>query len=585
MSATLFRSKQYKSKKNLRALMISLPVLSNSSSSVLEPLLLKHTVVLRALYDFQAEGECELLVRQGQYLLLVDKPGDGWLGVQIIEGGNAAARGLVPASYVEIEVNDVVNPVSTEWLHNSSSLSPTEEPQAASCTIDNTIDDATPPASAATRLASGARSSTSLLQNPPAESLLPEPAIPPPPSDDDFFFRAPSVPPSPTGSTAIRSVAITHVLQHDNRYYYRIDALLETKRKFYVKKTYQDFYNLHINLLVLNTTLQLPKLPQPIRQQTKALLLIRCNELNVYLNKLLRNPAFRQCDDLSRWMGVTPQLMMETMSDDDINQFLLPDAIDVFNLDATKTKYSTTAPMPPALQPLPKINTLPAGQPLRGPSPGTASHLNLNMKYSSYMNQKIDRADAKATPQPLRLPHLHSSNTLELYGSLIDRYDAQSTVSSSTSVHKHGEEFEGAEQHKHSEKNEGAEQRQSSSSDSDSLFSELKLAISPTTPVMGGSKFGSVSMLPITPTKEGILEFIKVKVVLNNQEEDIIALKVDRKEMRSISDLKRAVSEKVYRDASLTNHYSFRLGTVVDEDKILQTLQRSNKVYLTLARR
>ena len=574
MSATLFRSKQYKSKKNLRALMISLPVLSNSSSSVLEPLLLKHAVVLRALYDFQAEGECELLVSQGQYLLLVDKPGDGWLGVQIIEGGNAAARGLVPASYVEIEVNDVVNPVSTEWLQDTSPLSTRERPQAASCTVDNTIDDTSPRASATTRLASSARSSTSLLPKPAPESPAPSPAMPPPPSDDDFFFRAPSVPPSPTGSTAIRSVAITHVLQHDNRYYYRIDALLETKRKFYVKKTYQDFYNLHINLLVLNTTLQLPKLPQPIRQQTKALLLIRCNELNVYLNKLLRNPAFRQCDELSQWMGVTPQLMMETMSDDDINQILLPDAIDVFNQHATKTKYSPTAPMPPAPQPLPKINTLPAGQPLRGPSAGVAGHLILNMKYTSYMNQKTDRADVKATLQPLRLPHLHSSNTLELYGSLIDRYDAQSTVSSSTSVHKHGEEHEDAEQ-----------ARQSSSSDSDSLFSELKQAISPTTPVMGGSKFGSVSVLPITPTEQGTLEFIKVKVVLNNQEEDIIALKVERKEMRSISDLKRAVSEKIYRDPNLTNHYSFRLGTVVDENEILQTLQRSNKVYLTLVRR
>ncbi len=93
------------------------------------------------------------------------------------------------------------------------------------------------------------------------------------------------MPPSPTGSTAIRSVAITHVLQHDNRYYYRIDALRD-QAQVLRKKTYQDFYNLHINLLVLNTTLQLPKLLQLIRQQTKALLLIRCNELNVYLNKL-----------------------------------------------------------------------------------------------------------------------------------------------------------------------------------------------------------------------------------------------------------------------------------------------------------
>jgi hypothetical protein len=53
-----------------------------------------------ALYDFDADGEDELSVKEGERLIVLEKDGDEWWKVRN-EGG---VEGVVPASYVEVSV-------------------------------------------------------------------------------------------------------------------------------------------------------------------------------------------------------------------------------------------------------------------------------------------------------------------------------------------------------------------------------------------------------------------------------------------------------------------------------------------------
>jgi hypothetical protein len=51
-----------------------------------------------ALYDFDADGEDELSVKEGEQLYVLERDGDQWWKCQNTEG----AEGVVPASYLEV---------------------------------------------------------------------------------------------------------------------------------------------------------------------------------------------------------------------------------------------------------------------------------------------------------------------------------------------------------------------------------------------------------------------------------------------------------------------------------------------------
>lgn len=51
-----------------------------------------------ALYDFQAQGEDELSVGEGDKLWVLEKDGDEWWKCRNAEGH----EGVVPASYIEV---------------------------------------------------------------------------------------------------------------------------------------------------------------------------------------------------------------------------------------------------------------------------------------------------------------------------------------------------------------------------------------------------------------------------------------------------------------------------------------------------
>lgn len=87
------------------------------------PLLKKHTfsleklvVILRVKYPFKAETLVECSVAENDYVRLTNRPGNGWLEVQKLDG---ASIGLIPASYTEVAVTDKSFPVSSSWLNES----------------------------------------------------------------------------------------------------------------------------------------------------------------------------------------------------------------------------------------------------------------------------------------------------------------------------------------------------------------------------------------------------------------------------------------------------------------------------------
>ncbi|CAH2350120.1 hypothetical protein CLIB1423_01S02938 [[Candida] railenensis] len=75
-------------------------------------------VILVAKFQFVAENSHEISVNKGDILKLLDRPGNGWLLVKFID--KLVKPGLVPATYVEIVLNDSVSPVTPIWLQDSS---------------------------------------------------------------------------------------------------------------------------------------------------------------------------------------------------------------------------------------------------------------------------------------------------------------------------------------------------------------------------------------------------------------------------------------------------------------------------------
>lgn len=117
MSLSLFHARHFKSSRNLRKLLISSPITSPINSPVTSSCSTFSTssflVILRVRFNFVGESYPELSVTEGDYVKLIERLENGWLIVQCID---RAESGIVPALYVEVEVNDPENPITNEWL-------------------------------------------------------------------------------------------------------------------------------------------------------------------------------------------------------------------------------------------------------------------------------------------------------------------------------------------------------------------------------------------------------------------------------------------------------------------------------------
>ncbi|KAK6456059.1 uncharacterized protein RJT20DRAFT_134832 [Scheffersomyces xylosifermentans] len=311
----------------VRSLTISSPSAAQNVSSTL-----KANIILVCKYSFKAENHNELSVNKGDILKLLDRPGNGWLLVKFVD--KLREPGLIPALYTDIAVNDKHNPITLTWLQSSSQ----------SYTYQDIIDE---------------------------QNYL------------DVQFKAVSSPFLTINNRPFPiSASISNFLLYNQRYWYRLDIVYSDSSKAYVCRYYQDFYNLHINLLALTSqssesvseTLKLPKLPEPLPTNNTnnsnfekiedgsqiTLLLKRCNDLNVYINKLILNKYYQTSPVLLTWLDMKydnlPGFVLAedeestTLTNDQINNRILPGSFNVvkqyYDNEAEKEEIATTEEEP-----------------------------------------------------------------------------------------------------------------------------------------------------------------------------------------------------------------------------------------------
>lgn len=408
MSSTLFRSKQYRSIKNLKKLTISAPLsspsltasaspLTNTTSLISLPLATPNhqdfpypVVVLTAKYRFTAENPNELCIDPKDYLKLLERPGNGWLKVQKLDKYDQV--GLIPASYVSIAVNDIMNPISTEWLQEYRQDAITDLHAHES---DDEV------------------------------SVLNRKSLDDDEEDDDLFDFEKQYP--------LRVEFEQVLLNTDKKFWYKVKFTLSNKNvdKVYVAKFYQDFQKLHVSLLAAFPGIPLPRLPQPLRTSLlsnhsgkidKSLvehLNLQCEALNRYMNELISIKKVQKFTEVMDFIHNCVQVKViegQTRLLEDSTKKLHPGSVDINTYD-THSYFSPTEPLPP-LDNLPNLAFLPSH-----PSfPGTPKQL-------SFGSLPI-----KTQPLTYKVPSSTSSNTLASFSSLIAGYEEEREPTESVEV-------------------------------------------------------------------------------------------------------------------------------------------------------
>lgn len=285
---------------SINPITISDPVLIPSTSK-----LKSNNIILVTKYDFDAELANEVSVHKGDLLKLVDKLDNGWILVKFID--KICKPGLIPSSYVDIVVNDPVNPITINWLQDKLS---------------------------------NVNFSQWEFKN---------------------FFKM--VQPTTINNKPYPvNLSISNFYLYNERYWYRLDIVYSDQSKHHICRYYQDFYNLHINLLEINlnkSVVNLPKLPEPIPLKLKDLdlvhlLLKRCNDLNIYMNKLILIKNFQICLALVNWLDLAYNNLPgfqcgrndDGLTNDEITDRILPNSVNIL-----KAEVAAVPDVEPTLEP------------------------------------------------------------------------------------------------------------------------------------------------------------------------------------------------------------------------------------------
>ena len=273
---------------------------------------IRASIILISKYAFAAENPKELSIKKGDVLKLLDRPGNGWILVKFVD--KVASPGLVPSTYVDIAINDTIHPITLSWLHATGSGH--EKGWNESNYLDLQVKQLL-------------RSNSPLTINNRAYPV---------------------------------NCSISNCLSFDNRYWYRLDVTYSDHSQSYICRYYQDFYELHIalvqckNLLAATSisdpkeTIQLPKLPEPIpstciddKHQLMSLLLKRCNDLHVYINKLILNKNYQTCETFMNWLDLDYRNLggfsvdgPVDLTNDEINEKVLPESLNLFKDNKVK---------------------------------------------------------------------------------------------------------------------------------------------------------------------------------------------------------------------------------------------------------
>lgn len=527
------------------------------------------TVILRAQYDFKAETPEELSIKTNDYLKLLQRPGDGWIRVKHVAN---AKEGLIPASYVKITVNDLINPITHQWLNEILPLD-------ASVTSEDLFD--------FEKHGSG-----------DSQTLLP-----------GAMFVTKSKSRDSGGVVYPKNISVPAVLKTGDVFLYRIDVKMSNGDRLYFCKTYQDFYDLHYDLSLLNFD-NLPNFPQPIKSlhnpnsgslyghssnssgnKKKQLesILIKSNELNGYINRLVKLDYYKKSKELMEFICDTKQLLQNpaNKTDEFINDTLLPNCINVIDLihpyhNNNKKNFSPTAPLPMAESPsLTSFSSLIDSyeKPTSALPPTPESTIiNTSRNFGTGVGSAATGSNSGATTDASELPLVGATSSTPAndgptsVGSSKHRYKLSSSSTSSGTGSSTSRD------------------RENSSSEADSIFSKH----SPITPQNNVQQFDEVivpstPITPISPIFEPqnnfMSEFLKIKVILNNKENDIIVLKIKNSDLTTLKDLKKLISFKIYKDTELINHYKLMVNNkTLDDEELLNVIKSNYKTSLNLVR-
>lgn len=305
---------------------------------------IKANIILVAKYSFKAEGTSELSVNKGDILKLLDRPGNGWVLVKSIE--KLQTPGLVPASYVDIAVNDTINPVTLSWIRETDSGSTSSPTEATGSPYMSSNSFSQPHSPSASKTAHNS-SHSALSSNSDMTSTTKS-------------FNDAQIQDLITNNKAKTfnnrpypiSASILNFLLYNERYWYRVDVKFSDDSKMYLGRYYQDFYNLHCSLLETSSHASLPKLPEPIplaKQKDQAelinMLLKRCNDLHLYINKLILARESQLSVHFYLWLtnesapGFTvkrEEMSRFNMKNDAINEKVLAGSVKVIDTDDVK---------------------------------------------------------------------------------------------------------------------------------------------------------------------------------------------------------------------------------------------------------
>ena len=623
--STAFTLKQAKMKKNVRNLTISMPILSQSSRPISHDSQTS-VIVLVAKYDFVGEMPGELSVKKGSFVRLLSRPGNGWLKVSCLD--KLDDTGIVPASYVDIVVNDKNEPIDLEWLNY---IEPLQSDKSAAI------------------------------------------------HDNDLFDFETGYP---------TKAVIDQVLQDEcNKFWYKITISFQNNRTVYIGKAFPEFYAFH-GALMNKFHHKLPKLPVPRlspsingNKMDKFLfveLSERCQKLHTYFNLLIQDPMINQSEEMEAFVNdcrhvshdnnITPQQVVDMLNPNST------DVKDLYDETLLGNVLSQTSP-------LPLYSSFSSTKPLEQLKKSTSTH-NIhqllanseesNLKYSSYIKQVMRKEN--------------SENSIRTYASLIDKYDdsisseSQTTNEESTGGSYHTdpssfdegngiqrESFEenlndqpiknvfhyglnevgetpeksfGRNVYHFSDSSLSRNHHRASSDMSDipakpplrsqsDIFGDIKdrplsnndslssqtapctpeirdrdmkwgigSPLTPNTPVYeeehDDDEFVEDPIMPLvikkrqdSKVKEDMNnDFIKIKIYLDNDENDVIAVKIKRSNLISIIYLKKLLSYKIYRDYLLVNHYHLRVkhGGTMDDETLLKWIKTQTKASLVLVR-
>lgn len=613
MSNSLFRAKQVKSRRNLKSLNISAPMLADVREASPVSNMKTSTksfpsVILVVKYSFTAELDAELSVKKGAFVKLLNRPRNGWLFVQYLD--SYQARGLIPASYVDIEVNDTQSPVTMEWLTEMETETEMAEKETEAKTHET---NKTNKSHEKNKTYETNKTNISneynpqLKSQPESQSESQSGSQPPRQSTDSsannlFSFgtapetlepSAPALSPSSIfeAPAAPKSISISNVLQSSvGGVWYRVDVRMSDQSMVYVAKRYQDFYNLHVALLQTTTAIsQLPRLPQPIRTNMVGVmsrprtdrvylenLLVRCNELNYYVNQLIKASGLNGME-IYNWIMATSDARLVFASEaavnmfsDDINEKLCPNSTNVMAVLLPKMASDKVFPTTST-----SLNSLSS----------------LLDTYENPSDQHSDHADNSSDiPEPPDSSQDSEHSTWELNSAGNSTADTSADESNSE---------KNCKPRLPKVSTIDTRVRHTSSSSAESIFSAIHKSapstptlnyyadqVSPSTPVEFHEKLPVEKPRSQSTSAPAAGDLIKIKVSLNNAQGDIVALRIKRTNLMSVVYLKKLLSHKIYKDFNLIHHYKLVAEGErdMDDEALLDYMKLQTKVHLTLRR-